>query len=514
MIEQLNTTAQLIGNGLTTQIPTNTKIYSSAQLLVYKGDANNLGTLLTEGTDYTVQNVALTSNVGLDSQLNATVVMNVAPLDGVYIRVLRNTPAVQNTSIRSSKPFDPAVVEVVLDKIVMKLQELDKALRSAFKLFQSESDYFIPQSSGVLGFNAQKQLTVVTGVLNALGVSSWLAPLLLSADANSFLQGLGALPANSPFVITDWHDVSNRTNLVFFGDNTAANAPNNVDSFVGLWLAKDSNNGMLLLIGTNSQIVRFKNKKAGVWDTIYNRMPIHYTGNTVINTLSHGAGTYHGVIDQAAFGAPTVDALGNALGNYYAVWMHTGASGYGRHQRVVIITGTFAGYVFERTFDDVANVWTAMKQTFPRPLMHAKFAMQFPQNTLPGVGSTSLATQVLNTIVYNTIPNLTINLTSGVLTVPAGEYEAEAFGYSVAARALLYLMNTTDAVVLGRSASVGAVVAGVQTEMRLRTRFGLTAQKSVALQAIFSAAVQRGIAANLNGTVEEYAGLYLTKLNW
>lgn len=510
MISSEITQAQLIGNGAATAIPTGIKVYASSQLKVYKGTNTSLGTLLVEGVDYSVSSVAAVDDTGLDNDITAVVTMNSAPAENVYIRVLRETEDTQETSIRAAKAFDPTVLEVTLDKIVMRQQEFATALAGALKLFGVTSDFFVPTPNGVLGFNADSELSIVSGALPEASVAAWLQPLLLSASSSVFLAALGASGANAPRTITDWYDVPNYDEIFFYGAAGASNAPNASEAYVGIWAAQNEYNGVLFLFSLTTRALRMKSRFGGAWDSVYTRFPLHLTpGGPGLNTLSQGAGTYHGVVTQAATDAPTTDALGNALGNYNAAYLSTSATGYGRAQLLTILNGSFAGYVFQRSYDEISN--KPWKQMYPVPSQQALFAYRLATNTAPAAISTTLAISVLNTSVYNNIPGVSLN--SSKVTLPAGTYEIEAEALTANNFGRLVLWNETDSSNLAISMNAGDSTADT-SPIRLRHYLVLSATKEISLHTIHASGANRGRPTNLGGLQEQYSYLHIKKLDW
>lgn len=368
MISSEITQAQLIGNGVATAIPTGIKVYASSQLKVYKGTNTSLGTLLVEGVDYSVSSVAAVDDTGLDNDITAVVTMNSAPAENVYIRVLRETEDRQGTSIRAAKAFDPTVLEVTLDKIVMRQQEFATALAGALKLFGVTSDFFVPAPNGVLGFNADGKLSIVSGALPEASVASWLNAVLLSADQGAFRSGIGAITGSDVLgfagvttQVTDWDQLHTlaRSGPVR-GDAAAANGPGGL-ALAGYYTHTDANTGDLI-VGAPALGARFhRARTGGAWGS-WSKAP--RDGNQLTNLDTVGVGVFFNLFDNTATGAMA------GLGTYTAILFASSPSSASvRSQVATICTGAHAGRRFSREHNGIA--WSAW---WPEPVRVAATA--------------------------------------------------------------------------------------------------------------------------------------------
>lgn len=109
---------QYNGNGVTTDFSFPYLFYSDAHLQVFVIDADNVSTLQTINTDYTV--------TGEGIQSGGTVSMVVAPTSGEKLLVRRVVPLTQLTDYVSGDSFPADAHETALDLSAMGLQQLSE----------------------------------------------------------------------------------------------------------------------------------------------------------------------------------------------------------------------------------------------------------------------------------------------------------------------------------------------------------------------------------------------------
>lgn len=185
MIESQITQATMIGNGSATSFNTGIKAYDEDTIEVYEGTLTAFGTLMTLDTDYTLSGVSDYDADGLNSDDTIVVTLTTAPASGVYIRAKRVTPATQTVSILGSRAFDPAVIEAALDRLVMMAGERATDTVEAIRVFGKTNQVVVPQVGGILGFDADGNITNLSGFTD-VPVASWLEPYLLSANIAAF----------------------------------------------------------------------------------------------------------------------------------------------------------------------------------------------------------------------------------------------------------------------------------------------------------------------------------------
>lgn len=112
---------QQSGNGVTVAFNFNFKILASTDLVVSKIDAGGVpsGTLIL-GTDYTVTFDPIAES--------GTVTYTVAPVSGGYSLIKRSSNDQQQTSLPREGPAPAKSIETMIDKVAIRMQELEYAL--------------------------------------------------------------------------------------------------------------------------------------------------------------------------------------------------------------------------------------------------------------------------------------------------------------------------------------------------------------------------------------------------
>lgn len=112
---------QQAGNGVIVAFNFSIKILAASDLVVSKIDANGVssGTLIL-GTDYTVTFDPIAET--------GTVTYTVAPVSGGYSLIERSSNDQQQTSLPREGNFPAKTVETMIDKLALRMQELEYAL--------------------------------------------------------------------------------------------------------------------------------------------------------------------------------------------------------------------------------------------------------------------------------------------------------------------------------------------------------------------------------------------------
>ncbi|SFN77656.1 hypothetical protein SAMN05216573_12144 [Bradyrhizobium sp. Rc3b] len=127
---EVNRSGPYIGNGVTTIFAYGFLILNEAHVKVIRTEAG-IDTVLEFGSDYTVTGVGETGG--------GSITMIAAPIAGQNITIARNVPFTQETDLENQGPFYAQTVEVALDFVAMRDQQLSERLDRAVVLQASSS---------------------------------------------------------------------------------------------------------------------------------------------------------------------------------------------------------------------------------------------------------------------------------------------------------------------------------------------------------------------------------------
>lgn len=144
----------LTGNGVSTLFPFTFKVFQASDLLVVQTDLSGVETTQTLTTQYTV---SLNSNQ--DSNPGGTVTMLTAPASGYLITIGSQVPQSQLTVLTNTGGFYPTVINDMLDRVTILVQQLSEKLGRALSLpFSAPAGTSLtlplPQSSNLIGWNS------------------------------------------------------------------------------------------------------------------------------------------------------------------------------------------------------------------------------------------------------------------------------------------------------------------------------------------------------------------------
>lgn len=156
------------GNNVITSFPFTFKVFDKTDIVLYRVDSNGVPTTLTLDSDYSV---AL--NADQNNAPGGTITYPKAgtPLPtGQTLVVLGNTPFDQETDITNSGGFYPSVIEDMVDKSTIQIQQLEETLSRAILVGPADTTTAtLPNAAArantILGFDA-------TGNLETLPITS------------------------------------------------------------------------------------------------------------------------------------------------------------------------------------------------------------------------------------------------------------------------------------------------------------------------------------------------------
>ncbi len=131
----INKSGPYSGNSVTTVFQYGFKIQEDADLEVIHTDTDEVETVLTLSTDYTV------SGAGSESGGNVTYPVTGDPLpSGEKLTIRRKLSFVQETDITNQGGFYPQVLEDALDRAIMGLQQVSEEVDRSYKVSISSGD--------------------------------------------------------------------------------------------------------------------------------------------------------------------------------------------------------------------------------------------------------------------------------------------------------------------------------------------------------------------------------------
>lgn len=188
------------GTGATATYAYGFEIFDQTHLLVKTRASNNAETTLVLTTDYTV--------AGVSEAAGGTITLVAGNLaSGVVLLIRRNVPLTQATDISNQGAAYAETVEDEMDRMVMRLQQIQDQVDRCIKLKETETGTAalteVPapateRASKVLSFDASGNPTVVTNVpTGSLVVSAYGETLLDDGDAATARTTLGFTGAGS-----------------------------------------------------------------------------------------------------------------------------------------------------------------------------------------------------------------------------------------------------------------------------------------------------------------------------
>jgi len=124
-----------VGDGASYVFPYTFRVDVSSSLLVYHLDSAGVETLLTVGTDYTID------GIGAAAGGNVTLLGGYVGMDNTnWFVFLRDSPRTQPTDYRSTGRVNLETIETSLDRLTQQTQELTDALDRSLRLQVTDTD--------------------------------------------------------------------------------------------------------------------------------------------------------------------------------------------------------------------------------------------------------------------------------------------------------------------------------------------------------------------------------------
>lgn len=190
-ISSTNNRNNYIGTGLLTTYAYGFRIFSSSHLILTKRTTAGIESTLVLNTDYTV--------TGVGDASGGTIVLTTALESGYTLSIRRVLPLTQPTDLRNQGAFFPETHEDTFDRGLMIDQQQQDEIDRSIKFAESEDvdsdDTTLPgpeeRAGGVLGFDAEGDIAIVSGVLPEIVVSPFMETLLDDTDAAAARSTLG-----------------------------------------------------------------------------------------------------------------------------------------------------------------------------------------------------------------------------------------------------------------------------------------------------------------------------------
>lgn len=187
------------GDGVNAAFPFTYKVFQASDVLVVLTDLQGNESTQTLTSQYTV---ALNANQ--DSNPGGTVTMNSVPATGYLVTLGSQVPQTQNTTLTNTGGFFPTVINDMLDRVTILVQQLsEKATRSLTLPFSSGSSVSatlpVPSADKLLGWNSAANAMVNIDpavIVGSQSFAAWRTDLFNGAGTPSQQITLTANPGS------------------------------------------------------------------------------------------------------------------------------------------------------------------------------------------------------------------------------------------------------------------------------------------------------------------------------
>lgn len=186
-IAKTTSRAQYSGNDVTVAFSFPYRFFEDSDLEVYILDANDVETLQTITTHYTV------SNNG--DETGGTVTMVTAPATGETLTILRAIPQTQGTDYQANDPFPAETHEAALDRLTLLTQQQSEEIgRSLIAPVSDTASLELPldRASSFLFFDASKNPTSASGVSD-VAISTAMTPVVQASTLAAARTAMGVI---------------------------------------------------------------------------------------------------------------------------------------------------------------------------------------------------------------------------------------------------------------------------------------------------------------------------------
>ena len=125
-VENSNNKDRLTADGIIVDFDFTTKIFNTPELQVYIIDNDDVATLQTISTDYSIAIATVTEG--------GTVTFVTAPTDTYEVLMIRNVPYTQSTDIPVNEGFSEVTIENALDRLAIQIQQVNDFLDKTIQI--------------------------------------------------------------------------------------------------------------------------------------------------------------------------------------------------------------------------------------------------------------------------------------------------------------------------------------------------------------------------------------------